>query len=283
MKINLSYKIVPKGDIIDNYEKTLRGWNNKTVEFKNIHKLMLSSKIQYSSLKWNNGHKSPKQLDMSNVDCIIYDIDDSLSISQFQSLFKKYTYFLGTTKNHQKEKKGKVLDRYRVIFPVINISKDFDILMRAMRVIIPIVDEQTLTKTGAYLGNTDGIYIQNDGELLDMHKANLVAEKQLKEEYVEKIVIPKELRTQHSGSIDIDYIKDSLTRDITREILEDIGIEFEGYKCSLRDERTKSCKIYGYYLKDYGDDSLSGDIFQVLMDREDMDFMEAVRYVSNYV
>ena len=284
--VNLSYKGL-KDNVTENYEKTLRGFKNKNVLLEDIHKLMLNSKIQYSNLKWNNGHKGSKQLDATSVDCIICDLDDGLSIASFQSIFKKYTYFLGTTKSHQKEKKGLTCDRYRVLMPVINISKDFDVLMRAIELIVPTVDRQTLTKTGAYLGNDMGIYIENKGTILDMHKANELAREQLKAELAEeanKIKVPKELMVQHSGnSIDLDDIKDRLTSDITREILTDIGLEFEGYKCSLRDERTKSAKIYGYYIKDYGDDEMSGDIFDVLMRLEGLSFREAIKYVAQYI
>ena len=287
MKINLSYKIT-KGKIVDEYHKTLKGWNNKDVLFEDIHKLMLNSNIQYSNLKWNNGHKGSKQLNLDSIDCIIYDIDENLTISQFQNLFKKYTYFLATTKSNQKEKKGLVCDRYRVIFPVINISKDFNVLVRAMELIIPTVDEQTLTKTGAYLGHNEGIYIENKGTLLDMHKANMLATEQFKEEKrleAEKFKVPKELQVVSFGSIDVDELKSRLTRDITREILTDYGVEFDGYACKLRpEENTHSTRIYGgYYLKDYGCNDSSGDLFSVLMKREGITFPEALRIVSNYV
>lgn len=285
MKINLSYKVT-KGKVVDEYYKTLKGWNNKDVLLEDIHKLMLNSNIQYSNLKWNNGHKGSKQLDMSSVDCIIYDIDEDLTISQFQNLFKKYTYFLATTKSHQKKKKGLVCDRYRVIFPVINISKDFDVLARAMELIIPSVDEQTLTPTGAYLGHNEGIYIENKGTYLDLHKANALATEQLKEEArlkAEKIIVPKELQVQVFGRIDLDELKNNLTREIVIDVLTDIGIEVEGNKCSIRDERTKSCKIYGDGgMKDFGSNDRC-DVFSIVMDKEDMSFREAIKYVAQYV
>ena len=45
------------------------------------------------------------------------------SIDKAKEIFKGFKYFICTTKSHQKEKKGLVCDRFRIILPIINFPK----------------------------------------------------------------------------------------------------------------------------------------------------------------
>ena len=283
MIVRISYKQT-KGKVTENYTKTLRGWHSKNVEWKNIHKVISKDSIQYSCYEWNNGVKIGKTFNRENQNCIILDIDDGITIQKIQNMFKKYTYIIGTTKNHQKEKKGKVCDRFRMIIPCLNIPKDDDVYFRTISLIAPFNDSQTLTKTASFLGNSNSIIIRNEGNLLDLHKASILASEQLKEEHKANIVIDKDF-ISYRGNSSLEEVKDNLTTEIVIEVLESIGIEVIGNKCKLREEeRTASCKIYSSgYIKDYGCNESSGDIFKILMDRENMSFKESIDYVRNFI
>lgn len=284
--INLSY-IRLQGKIIDNYTKTLKGYQNKMVNWVDVAKPMSSSNIQYSCYRWRNGVKTGVNLQRDKQDCIILDIDNGMSIPKFQKMFSKYSYIVGTTKNHQKTKKNVVCDRFRVVLKAINIPEDDEVYFRTLELLAPFNDRQTETKTASFLGNDDAIIIYNEGKTLDLHKIGLVATEQINQEQLEREAkkIDKDLLSNSYG-MSIEDIKARLNREVVVDILESIGIEFNSMgKCKLRpEENTSSAKVYpSGYIKDYGDGELSGDIFNVLMGLEGMSFIQALRYVKNYI
>ena len=63
-----------------------------------------------------NGHRRAESF-KSGQNVIGFDIDDSMDLTTALELLKPYTYLIYTTKSHQKEKNGKVLDRFRIILP----------------------------------------------------------------------------------------------------------------------------------------------------------------------
>jgi hypothetical protein len=69
---------------------------------------------------------------------VVLDIDDGLSVYKFQKMFSQYKYILGSTKSHQRTKKGLICDRFRVILPAINIPSDNDIYFRTMELTISV-------------------------------------------------------------------------------------------------------------------------------------------------
>lgn len=280
--INISYKKL-NGNVTDNYTKTLKGWTNKFLRFSDLSKIVSRSDIQYSPYAWDNGHKIPKQFNRSKQTHITIDVDDGLSIEDFKKIMYKYEYCLSTTKSHQIEKKGKVCDRFRCTIKATNISDNDDIYFKAMLLIFPFNDTQTLTKTASFLG-CDRCYVYyNDGIPLDMKEANELAVKKIEQEKKEIIMIDKDLLSTNNYGSSLEAIRAMLDRETVRRIAESIGIEFEGFKCSLRDERTKSCKLYeSGMFKDFGG-TFSGDIFKLLMDREGMTFYESRKYVENFI
>ena len=119
--INLSF-IKLKGNVKDNYTKSLKGYANKMVTWEDIHKPMSSSKVQYSCYAWNKGIKSGKNFNRSKQNCIILDYDDGTTISSMQKQLKKYKHIITTTKSNMLEKKGLVCERFRILIPAININ-----------------------------------------------------------------------------------------------------------------------------------------------------------------
>jgi hypothetical protein len=202
-------------------------------------------------------------------------------------MFSKYTYILGTTKNHMKDKKGLIVDRFRVVIKAINIPDDDLVYFRTLELLAPFNDAQTLTKTASFLGNDNAMIIRNNGKSLDLHKIGLVASQQIEQEKLEreaKKIDPDLLSNGYGFSVEM--VKEQITREVVIDVLESIGVEFNSIgKCRLReDENTFSAKVYeSGYVKDYGSDDMSGDVFHILMELEGMTFIEAVRYVRNYI
>lgn len=286
MSVNISF-IKLKSKIIDDYESTLKGWKNKDVNWYDLHKVLGNSKIQFSPYKWRNGAKTSCNFSHANTDCIVLDIDDGLSISSFQYMFRKYKFILATTKSHQQEKKGVRCDRFRVIIPAINIDTDADVHFRALELLAPFSDVQVLTKTSSFLGTDDCIIIKNDGKKIDMFKSNELAKEQLEAE-AEEIrknkakKIDKDIRDVHYGRLDADIVLEQVTHEVMCEVLESVGYEVSKGKITLRDERTPSCKIYDDSVFDFGSGE-SHNIFGLLMVYQGMTFPEAIRYVNNYI
>ena len=280
--INLSF-IKLKGKVVDNYLDSLKGFRNKDVNWYDLHKVLGDSKIQFSPYKFRNGCKTGVNCIRDKQDMIVLDIDDGFTIPKFQKMFSKYKYILGTTKSHQKEKKGVVTDRYRVIIPAINIPDDDEIYFRTVELLFPFSDKQVLTKTAAFLGNDEAIVIKNDGKKLDMFKVSELATQQIKQERLEKEAKKIDSDLFSNSSFSFDMVKEQITKEVVVDILGSIGIEVIGNKCRLREERTPSAKIYeSGYIKDYGGE-FSGDIFALLMELEDMSFGQSVKYTRNFI
>ena len=283
--LNISY-IKLKKDVKDDYTKSLKGWKSKLVNWRDMEKVLGDSRIQFSYLEWRNGVKTGDNVIVDNINCICLDSDDGFTIHQVQKMFRKFNYIIGTSKSHMKEKKGKIHERFRVIVPVINTSKDVNILLRSIELMFPFNDRQTETRTAAFLGNNNAIIIYNEtGRDLDMFKVSELASQQIEQEKLEREAkkIDKDLLSNSYG-FSIEMVKEQITREVVVDILESIGIDVVGNKCKLRDdERTHSCKIYsdgGLY--DFGSGE-AYDIFKVLMDIEDMTFKESVNYVRSYI
>jgi len=275
-----------KHKVTDDYTKSLKGFKSKYVAWEDMRKVMSNSKIQYSNVEWKNGVKTKDNFDMSKLTHLIFDIDEDIKIPQFQKMFKKYKWVLGTTKSHLKGKHGDANSHcFRVCIPVINVDMNADVHFRAVSLIAPFTDSQTLTRTAAYLGYDESIIIYNDGKSFDMFKANSLAREQLSEELRQREAkkIDKDLLDSHYGGLTLDALKEQLTFESVVDILESVGLEVIGNKLSLRDERTKSVKIYtDGSMYDFGD-SKNYDIFQVLMDFNGMNFRSSMKYVQKFL
>lgn len=284
MTVNISY-LKLTDNIIDNYTKTKKNWLNKDVEWNKLCNVLSNSKVQFSPYKFRNGVKTDTNWNNDSQDMLVFDIDSDLSIVEAQKMFNRYKYLIGTTKSHQKAKKGLTCDRYRLCLPAINIPRDKEVYFRTIGLLVPFNDCQTEIGTGAFLGNDDAIIIYNDGKLIDCHNASILAAQQLKDERVEKIVIDKDLVPNYGGSNKIEDIKEELTFEVVCDVLESVGYTMIGNKFKLReDERTNSATVNykNLMINDYGSDYF-GDIFDVLVEYQEMNFGDAIRYVKNYV
>jgi hypothetical protein len=257
-------------------------YKNTEINFFNLHKLVSSDYRQYSPYVFNTGKKVKENWSNDNQSLLIYDIDDGMSIQEAKDMFSNYTYLITTTKSHRREKKGLILDRYRIILPATNIPTGelYWNMLQLLSERIP-MDIQVNNPTGAFLGNSEAINIYNEGEIYDCSSLIPLAEYRM----VNKLKIKKiQVEYEKTDTTDLKELKETLDRDIVKMILMDLGSEFTGNKFKLRDDdRTPSAIVMDSgYIIDFGDRSQDGDIFDILHRKHDMNFNVSISFVKKY-
>lgn len=287
MIINISYLNTPlDGDDLklnENMWITAKPYyKNKNIKFEQLHRMVSSDYRQYSPFLFKDGTKKSENWNNENQNILILDIDDGLTIDKAKETFKGFKYFICTTKSHQKEKKGLVCDRFRIILPIINnpIGDDYFSYMRNLEKMFSFIDVQVNTKTGAFLGFAKCEYWYNNGDLFDMDILRPVSIKK-----VEKII--NKQMPFNEADIALESIKSSLTRETVAEIVNSLGFEVDrNFKFKYRqDERTPSASINNAtnpLIKDFGSD-ISGDIFYFVQKVNNLNFLESVDYVKRYI
>lgn len=287
MIINISYLNTPleSDDLKLNENMWITAkpyYKNKNIKFEQLHRMVSSDYRQYSPFLFKDGTKKSENWNNENQNILILDIDDGLTIDKAKEIFKGFKYFICTTKSHQKEKKGLVCDRFRIILPIVNnpIGDDYFSYMRNLEKMFSFIDVQVNTKTGAFLGFAKCEYWYNNGDLFDMDILRPVSIKK-----VEKII--NKQMPFNEADIALESIKSSLTRETVAEIVNSLGFEVDrNFKFKYRqNERTPSASINNGsnpLIKDFGSD-ISGDIFYFVQKVNNLNFLESVDYVKRYI
>ena len=92
------------------YYKTFKPSDAETLE--DVKEIIMDD-VSWSPVIFNDNQRQQKNFREANL--IVLDIDDGLSLENCIESVKHFSHIIGTTKSHQKEKNGKVCDRYRVI------------------------------------------------------------------------------------------------------------------------------------------------------------------------
>ena len=285
--INISYLEVPMDKdikLIDAMYLTAEPlYKVKKIAFKELHTIAKSDYRQYSPYTFIGGKKIRDNWSNEYQNLLVFDIDDGLSIDGAKELFKKYQYLICTTKSHQKDKKGLVCDRFRVILESNNIPKgDFYFeFIKELEAFYPFIDKQVNNKVGAFMGYFNCEVIYNEGELFDCTPFIEIAKarRELKEE------AKRNIKHDTETSADIEAVKLRLSRDNVADIIQSFGYEVNRqYKFRYRaDDRTPSASIrQDGYIKDFGSD-LSTDVIGFVQEEMGCSFKEALSVVSSYV
>lgn len=257
-------------------------YENREIEWKQLHRMVSSDYRQYSHFEFNKRKKISENWRNDKQNILILDVDDGCSIDEAKKIFKEYKYFICTTKSHRQDKKGVICDRFRVILCSNNIPKGdifFDFI-KEMELKYPFIDKQPNCKTGAFLGHAKCDYWYNDGKefdcspLLELSQAR----KQLKATPQQKEIIE---------DINIDNLKLLFTRETVADIIRHLGYDVNNqFKFKYRmNERTPSATIRNEVnplIKDFGSD-LSTDIIGFVMEVKNVDFIESVKFIKNYM
>lgn len=136
-----------------------------SVEFSDIPQ-MVTSGYAYCACKLKDNYRADSNFD-GCVDTLIIDVDDSCTIKQAKILFKKYEFFLVTSRNHQKDKHGLVCDRFRLFFNLdktIHIRQHIEEVYRQFINKYPFVDEKTRNVSRFFFSSSsDAIVLYNKG------------------------------------------------------------------------------------------------------------------------
>lgn len=258
-------------------------YKNKDIRFEQLHIMISSDYRQYSPFRFIGRKKVSENWNNSQQNLLILDIDDGLTIIEAKETFKDYKYLIATTKSHQKEKSGKVCDRFRVILQSDNIPKGdaYFKMMDFIKIKYPFIDDQVNTKTGAFLGYTACEYWYNEGNLYDCSSDMNDATRMMITNMQDKTKV----QTEMNYDLPIEQIKQSLDQEVVSQIVESCGFEVNrNFKFKFRqDERTPSASIRkDGYIKDFGSD-LGTDSIGFVQEVKGLDFKDAVAYVAGYV
>lgn len=135
---------------------------------------ILKSEINYSPFQYRENYRKEDNSVLTNANCIFLDFDDGFSIDKAKGVFGHLCYVLATTKSHQKEKNGKVCDRFRIVIPCeTNITLSKQDYKELMNDIITTYGADRACKDIArfYYGFKDSEVFYNFGDLFDFEKA----------------------------------------------------------------------------------------------------------------
>lgn len=307
--VNISYLEVPMENMGVNAKTSkidLDRWNNSklkdnmwitaqplykniNIEFNKLPNIFVSDYRQISPFEYKGGMKNKEKWKNPKQNLLILDIDDSLSIEEAKSIFKPYKYFLYTTKSHQKEKKGVVCDRFRVILRAVNIPMG-DRYFNAMRQLekqYNFIDVQVNNKTGAFLGNASCEWIFNDGIPFDLKPFDNNIETKVEKKYTPQRNVNRSNTQSYSNRelIDVESIKSRLDREIVADIITSYGyVVNRNFKFKIReDEKTPSASIADDGLiKDFGGE-FTGDVIDFIIYTQKEDFKSACEIVAEFV
>jgi len=89
------------------------GYKTKWIDMDKIQDLVKSD-FYYSATGFENGYRNRENAKQGQ-NLIILDFDEGLELEKAKEVFSFYDCVIATTKSHQKEKNGKVCDRFRVV------------------------------------------------------------------------------------------------------------------------------------------------------------------------
>lgn len=154
---------------------------------------ILKSNLNYSPFQYRENYRKEDNSVLANANAIFLDFDDGLSMDKAKSVFSDFCYVLATTKSHQKEKNGKVCDRFRIVIPCeTNIHLCKEDYKELMNDIITTYGADKACKDIArfYYGYENAEVFYNFGELFDLDNAILKAKK--KKQIIKEMTKTKE-------------------------------------------------------------------------------------------
>ena len=235
-------------------EHITENFKSYVVPFNKIVDLV-KSRFNYSAGTFKDNYRNADNY-LNYTDLIILDVDDGKSIDEAMIIFEPFDYIIATTKSHQKEKNGKICDRFRVILPTekpINLNKtDYSKMMNEVFKDYPFVDTVCKDSSRFYFPAKNSTIITHSGftnfEWETYHKRALENDliqrdalrrkQQLNEAFNNKSF-------EYGSGEKIDYIRTILK---TEKLLKLIKYD-EKY---VSGQRNKTLYSYGRYFLDLG-------------------------------
>ena len=125
------------------------------------------------SSKAPNGHRGLDHF-ISGQNMIAFDIDEGMTIEEAKDVLQNYTYLIYTTRSHQKEKNGVIVDRFRILMPTKTkfyvtpeqhkgMYENLSVILK-----IPTYDVATRNVSRLWFTNPEAEVFINEGDLIDV-------------------------------------------------------------------------------------------------------------------
>lgn len=149
-----------------NNEKNPKGFINYDVDFIDIPKI-ISSGFAYSASRFIDNYRKNDNW-IGGVDLLILDIDEDCTIEQAKEIFKKYEFYIITTRSHRKLKNDLISDRFRVFLHLdstINDALTYDNFMKTTVNQYPFIDSKATDKGRFFFSSpVDALVFYNEGK-----------------------------------------------------------------------------------------------------------------------
>jgi len=164
----------PNSDVMIYGSKLKHNYQEKTIPWSNMHRMVQSGYRAISGAVTKNGHMTEDNF--VSMKMVLLDFDEGFKLNEMKERFKDYTYLIHTSRNHMKDKSGKgVAERFRVILPLEHVYTDKSELQLAMKFMVNEIykaygiDEKCKDLTRImFTGGMDCEYQYNEGILFPM-------------------------------------------------------------------------------------------------------------------
>jgi hypothetical protein len=147
-------------------------YTNDEFLWEDLYKVVTKDGVFYSAHSFKDGHRSNENA-ITGFQLVILDIDGGCELETAKALFSDYTYLIATTRSHQKDKNGKIEDRFRIILPMeyaLDLEAEtYSKMMKNLFDDLPI-NVDRLHDAGRMFFGASGEYWYNTGEMLNCDK-----------------------------------------------------------------------------------------------------------------
>jgi len=126
------------------------------------------TKKRWSPSLFHHNHRN--LVNFKSSDLLVLDVDDGPLLEEAMICFKDYWHIIGTTKSHQKEKKGKICDRYRVILKLNFPTNCKDSLKATAQVWRGMADPAAMEAARFFEPCTEVVSFSFDGQLVELQR-----------------------------------------------------------------------------------------------------------------
>lgn len=148
----------------------------KVKTFDQFCDIICDSSIKaYSMGTFKNNYRNKNNF--QSMKCIGLDIDNDkkdkkeLRLDDAKAIFKDYKHIIATTRSHQKEKNGKITDRFRVILFLekeITDNKIFEFTWNTLQNKFPFIDEQCKDSARYWFPSKEIVQVQKTGSYVSV-------------------------------------------------------------------------------------------------------------------
>ena len=169
-KLRTSYMIGSHETI----KKMESGWKANEFKFNDIHKFLCGDKeCAILACELTDGIRRDDNAN-GNIQFIAIDFDDGITLEDGLKRFENYEYFAYTTRNHMKDKNGKVCDRFRIVLPIerelmLDKHQFKNMYSKIIALIAPEADKSCTNISRMFFNSTNADYYYNDGNLFKAH------------------------------------------------------------------------------------------------------------------